>query len=161
MEMESMPESVYNDIVVMLEQGFSVREICDETGWPEDIVREIRHEAGFFGRVIDPLRGIDTDQMVEAYQKGEERVIDIAEAHGISVPKLYRVLALLGVPVRKHDPFVNKAKERRMDEAVAMYEAGYPWWQIEEDVGISQPTISKELHKRGVTLRRPRRGSNA
>lgn len=150
-----VPEDVYDEIVQMLKEGFTPNEISEETGWAKGTIRKIRREAGFYGRHIDPLRGLDTDAIVTEYREGE-RVLDICIKHEINSQKFYKILALIGEPLRTKDPTYQEARARAMEEAVQMYKDGWYIYDITEETGIGQVSLHKEVKKRDIPLRRPR-----
>jgi hypothetical protein len=80
----------------------------------------------------------------------------VAKHELTGVNTVYRVLRVMAEPARKYDPEKNADRERQMDEAVAMYEAGVMIRTIVSETGIPQPTLHHELHRRQVPLRSPR-----
>lgn len=142
------------EILAMHDQGFSPVAIAEEIDVSETYVRNVLQEEG-----IDTSRRITTlalkaEAVVEAYQ-ADKPVPDILAEFDITYARLYGILAEYDVPLRK----VAHAQARniQMDQAVKLYEDGIPLHKITEETGIHQPQIHAELHKRGVTLRRPRK----
>lgn len=144
------------EILDMLEMGIAVQEIALELGIHETTVYKLRREAGYEGPVKDPLEGVDFDKVIEEYERGD-RMQDITERHGLgSTTLIYKILATMGVPMRKYQKVLDAGWRRQLDEACALYEGGEMIRTIVKETGVPQPTLHKELHKRGIPLRQPR-----
>jgi len=150
-----MPEELYDEIVEWLKQGVPAREVAEEMGWSLGTIYKIRTENNIRGRLVDPLQGLDTDQIVEDYRVMKNR--EVMAKHDISHRRLFIILELVGEPTKKNHPEHQAAQARAIDEAMQMYKDGELLWVIEADTGLTQPTIHKHLHLRGVELRRDAR----
>ena len=148
-----LPPEVFTEIVEMLKQGFSTLEISEECGWSRGTIRKIRRAANV--ETTSKLWSYDTDGIAQAYIDGG-KLRDIAVKFEIDVSMIYKVLQAVGVPIRKYDPFVQEGRKRQLDEACAMYEAGYLIHEIEIECGVSQVMLHKEVRVRGIPFRRPR-----
>jgi hypothetical protein len=141
------------EIVDMLSNGIPPKQVALEMGMSQTAVRNVMKAQGLGpGKALrTPL--LDVQAIAEAYVRGDP-VPNILHEHDITYTKLYKVLGDLNIPIRKVAD--ADARKMRMDTAVQMYEAGAPLWQIKQETGVHQPTLTAELHKRGVPLRRPR-----
>lgn len=151
-----MAGHLYNEIVEMIKQGYTLTEISEEVGWATGTISKIRREAGFRGRIVDPLAHVDSDGLIEDYRKGEMTNLELAKKYQIRTQQIYKILSLYGEPVKRKDPTYQEARKLQLDDAVLMYEKGYLIWEITRETGVDQPTLHKELHLREVPLRRPR-----
>ena len=156
-EVRGMPQDIYDEIIELIKMEASIQEIAEETGWSSTTIRKIRREAGFRGRVIDPLAHIDTDQVVEDYRVMTNR--EVMDKHELRAKQLYKILVLVGEPLKSRDPVTNEARELQIAEAVQMYKDGFLLWEINRETGLDQPTLHKHLHLQGVTLRRDQKRS--
>ena len=143
-----------NEVLEMFDGGLNPSAIAQELNISEGTVRGVLKA---HGRELPghkrSTENVDTGAVVEAYN-GDVPAREILVTFGLTYTKLYHILEEAGVPIRK----VARAegKKRSMDEAVSLYEDGYPLYAIKEETGIAQPQLHAELHLRGVPLRRPR-----
>jgi hypothetical protein len=79
---------------------------------------------------------------------------EIAEKYDISTTSVYSVLSQLGIQPRRINREYLTAKKSRHDTAVQYYIDGWEIWRIEVETGVSQAPLYKELHIRGIKLRR-------
>lgn len=155
--MTQLPEEIYAEIVEMIKMGYGVDEIVEITGWSKGVIAKIRREANVLKTSMRCLLGVDVDGVVEWYAKGKTIKETCAE-FDINRHTLYAALTATGTPMRKYDTFRNEVVERRFDEAMEMYKKGYFLWQIFNETGVAASQMSRELHKRGIPLRRQFRG---
>lgn len=145
------------EIVRMRQAGLPREAVADEMNVSVGTVRNVEIAAG----IAQPreagspeILSDSVEQVIEKYNSGA-RVFDILREHNLTYTRLYKLLADNNVPVRK---IANAdARERQLDEAVAMYEQGVRIVEITSETGVNQPTLHAELHARGVELRRPRK----
>lgn len=140
------------EIVQMHQAKLSNVAIAEEMDVSVSTVKRVLKEAGLKAQPRDA--GLPIAQIIDEYQT-ERPIKAILGQFEISYTKLYMILAENDVPVRRDTQAI--ARERQLDEAVAMYKMGSPLYKIVADTGVSQPTLHAELHKREVPLRRPRK----
>lgn len=141
-------------IIELLAGDSSVTEVAEELGWNERTIRKIRREAIENGEiVVDSLAGVDQNAVIRDYN-GLMKIREICEKYELKPGQIYRILAIAGVEPRKYQSDRIRARERAIDEAVAMYNGDFKIHEIESETGISQVTLHKYLRLRGVKLRR-------
>lgn len=140
---------------------------------PEDIAEELEVSVPYLYRLLK-AQGVELDgggrkSIVESLSDGAKEVIianyqsrevpmsAVLVEFGLSYNQLYTLLRKEGIDVRKFIDQERATKKLRMDTAVQMYEDGAKLWLIEDETGILQPELHRELHRRGVELRRARK----
>ena len=154
-KIRGMMQGVYDDIVTMLQQGFSPQEVSEEAGWSIGTIYKIQRAEGIHGRHLAAIEHVDQDAFLQDY-RGGMRVVEVMTKYNLHSLAFYKLLTILGEPTRRRDPLNLEARKRQLDEAIAMYEQGFLIYEIESETGVAQPTLHKELHARGIPLRRPR-----
>jgi DNA invertase Pin-like site-specific DNA recombinase len=96
---------------------------------------------------------LDEDAIIQTYTDGVPAG-EILHVFSITYATLYRVLAAHDIKTRAAVNAPGRSKQ--LEAAVKLYEAGAPLWSILQETGISQPVLHNELHRLGVSLRRPR-----
>ena len=106
--------------------------------------------------ILDSMSEADIEAFALDYNS-DLKVHEIMDKWKIrSTKSFYDLLHLLQIPMRTTSKQHLEAKEKRILLAMDMYRKGYYIWEIEQETGIRQPEIHKELHRRDVPLRRPR-----
>lgn len=148
-----MDDAKVNEMGDMWDAGLNLTQIAQEMGTSTAVVRKALTLSGKTGFSEDDK--LEKDQeVINMYNEGLSiKVITLKQ--GISVTKLYNILAKHKVPIRSI--VQQPTRDRQLEEAVAMYEDGVVLHQIVSDTGVPQPTLHAELHRRGIKLRRPRR----
>lgn len=147
-------------------KGAPVSEIANEFGFSKITIYKTLKK---FGATLRPLteRGsgnsrLDmwddetTDQFIRDYSDGILKVNQILEKYDIGAPTLYTLLTILNIPSRKMSATLLEARDRRMDQAVKLYQEGHQIWTIEEETHICSTMLYRELYHRGVRLRNKR-----
>lgn len=137
------------EVVQMHQQGMKATAIAVELEISPSAVRAVLRK----NAPPVPIKVLDEDAIVEAYL-GSVPVADILKEHGTSYATLYKVLAAHDVQTRA--AISAPGRQKQLEAAVALYKSGSPLWTILQETGISQPVLHNELHKQGITLRRPR-----
>src|SRR3972149_11319008 len=123
-KIRGMMQGVYDDVVTMLQQGFSSQEISEETGWSIGTIYKIQRQEGIHGRLVSVIDRVDQNAFLEDYRNPEMRIVEIMTKHDLHVQAFYKLLLILGEPPRRKDPLRLEARKRQLDEAIAMYEQG-------------------------------------
>lgn len=148
--------------------GRSWQSIADEQGIDRRTLRSALRRAGSV--VVDDRRGVGPRR---AARLGEEQVRDLharrlggetaaalaAEA-GVKVATLRKALAQAGYPpvVLRHGRPTCNLPAADVAAAVAQHEQGRPWSAIAAGLGVSQPTLLKEVRRAGHSTKRVRKG---
>lgn len=106
--------------------------------------------------IVDDLDDDAKELLIRVYQTREVPLSSVLAEFGMSYNQMYTLLRREGVDVREFIDNERETKKVRMDIAVKMYEEGARLWLIEDETGIHQPELHRELHKRGIELRRYR-----
>lgn len=98
--------------------------------------------------------------MVDYYEE-KMTIWNIAEKYGefgiTGPPALYAMLRRLGKKPRRLEEEIKQSRRDAMTHAIQLYnETDIPIYTIVAETGVDQPSLHKELHRRGVTLRRVR-----
>lgn len=139
----------------MRQEGIAVAEIASELGVSTPAVYKVLKEY----QVETPISKADealADEAVAGYLS-KERTASLLERLGISTTKLYKLLRARGIDPQEHKQGRKDKRLEKLEEAVQLYIAGVSIWQISQDTGVNVATLNKELHVRGVPLRRPRK----
>lgn len=104
--------------------------------------------------IVEDLDDDVKEEIIRVYQTREVPLSVVLAQYGMSYNQMYTLLRREGVDIRKFIDHERTTKKHRMDIAVQMYEDGAKLWLIEDETGIRQPEMHKELHIRGVALRR-------
>jgi len=136
--------------------------IAQEFGCSEPTVRLILKEQGIeFSRpgrpsIEDSISPESLEELLKEYSSTDESAVKIAERWGISVTKLFGLLAKYNIPTRNKTPEMMTGKKSRMDLAMAMYQNHDIFvWEITKETGYSSLAIIEEVHKRDIPMRRP------
>ncbi len=123
------------------------------------LLKEQGVELGKAGRrsAVDMLDEEDKQVIIANYQSREIPMSAVLGEYGLSYNQMYTLLRKEGVEIRRHIDGERESKILRLNTAVQMYEDGALLWLIEDETGIHQPELHRELHKRNVTLRRARK----
>lgn len=92
------------------------------------------------------------DELSHMYARGD-RVADICAQFSLSVNTFYHLLRELGIPTRTQSPEALSGFQVALDKAVQLYKEGFPYWKIESETGVSQQSLVRALHKRGIQMR--------
>lgn len=154
----AMDEQDEFDILNMYQQGVSVDTIADEFGYDKKTVYRLLRSKGVLkekGRysILDKFSEETLNEFTKDYITGM-KMRDMCEKYDISSPSVYAVLSQLGIQPRTLNREYLTAKKSQMDQAVQFYIDGWELWRIEVETGVSQPSLHKQLHIRGVKLRR-------
>lgn len=146
------------EIENLIEMLIPVRQIAEECFVSTSTVYNVRRAMGIHGRIpgLTLADKLPADDIVQQY-RNEVPIRKMCEEHGVSPTVIYAVLQKAGEPIRKYSSIYQEARKRRMDEAVEMYKAGMFVHEIVEASGVHQPVLHKELRRRGVPLRAPRK----
>lgn len=147
----ALSEAIKEEVQEMLRADMPVSYIHEETGVSTSVIYSIRRQLGLGRR--DVLSGKDTDGLLKRYVETDIPVTTLCREHGITVNKLYQLLDASNTPKRRGADH-QKARKAQLDQAVQMYIEGTYYWEILRDTGVTQPSLTAELHKRGVPLRR-------
>lgn len=145
------------EMLVMSKDGFSATDIARETGLNVQTVYRTLSINGLGKR--DTISNVPSDELpklIERYRNPNESVTEILADFNISAATLYEILRASGVPTRAKAAEDDKAN--KLDDAIAMYNANEPIWKISNATGVSGYKLNMELHRRGLPLRRDRRG---
>ena len=146
-----MEEDKIQEILLMHDAGITPANIAAELNASVQTVRRLLKERG--REPLSKVKPLDEEGIAKAYQAGES-VPKILKDFHINYGVLYRVLQENEVPLRKVAG--ASVTNMRIERAVELYLAGAPLWSIKQETGVPQPTLHAELHKREITLRRPR-----
>jgi hypothetical protein len=87
-------------------------------------------------------------QLLQDYQQGAT-IKDLVARYAISKTSVLSLLHAHGVPLRAH----RRLTEEEVDEAAALYRAGWSLVKIGQQLGVDDETIRGRLHRAGVTMR--------
>lgn len=90
----------------------------------------------------------DRDKAVCQDYKDKVPVLNIMDAHGISVTEVYRIIGESGIP-RRNAPR-GLGRKAKYDGPVQDYEDGKPVGLILASYGISSATLYAALRRRGI-----------
>ena len=140
-----------DEVLRMFDSGATVNMIANELEMSETSVRHLLTENG---RTLARRRGSkDEDVIVEKYLEGRS-IPEILTEEGISYPTLYAILKRKNIPLRKTER--REGSDAATIQALELYKAGVPLWQITRDTGVQQPALHTAVHNAGIPLRRPR-----
>jgi len=148
-----MEEGVKHEIAAMWDAGMTIPAIANELGTSAQTIRNLLKSLGKDTSRAAKKPAVDEVAVCEEYTAWRP-IPEILKKHDISYTILYRILREGKVTLRKVSE--TEITNVRLDRAVDLYIAGSPLWAIKQETGVAQPTLHAELHKRGVTLRRPR-----
>src|SRR3989304_7574169 len=69
-KIRGMMQGVYDDVVTMLQQGFSSQEISEETGWSMGTIYKIQRTEGIHGRLVSAIDRVGQNSFLEDYRGG-------------------------------------------------------------------------------------------
>ncbi len=146
------------EIREMVEGGMSVTAIAEELELSASHVSKLISALGLGDAktrrtALSRLSPEDVQRIISLYLDNAPVGI-ICTDWGLSYNALYKLLGDNGVELRAHSVASTEVKNQRMDAAVRMYEAGARLYDIEEETGIRQPQLHRELHKRKIPLRK-------
>lgn len=150
---KTSPE-IRQEIVAFRRVNNSAYEIARELGISVQTVYRVLREEGvqpLTGRVTSHLSNVEIGNLIERYLK-HENVDAIRRDANISLVTLYQILDDAGVP-RRHEQ-ISEERRQALDDAVSMYQDDRLIWEIIEATGVSTSTLTAELHKRKIPLRR-------
>lgn len=158
----AVSDEVKEEIVAMRGKGgLMPADIAKELGLTTQLVYNVLNEAGMSAAVVTnirqhrstPLDSPAIDALIRRYQDGDN-VSKIAEDAEISIPFMYDILREHGISTRQAAQL--EGRQQAIEDACVMYKEGEPLWKINEATHVSNFTLNRELHKRGIPLRRPR-----
>lgn len=154
----ALAPQVKEEILAMDDEGLKPADIAKELDIRPTTIYRVLQEAGR-GKTdgFNSDRQFTGQEIVTAISMYQERasVTDICEKVGMTPTKLYAILREAGIPTRTQ--VENETREQREMDALTMYRAGKPYYEIVEATGLSTFTINKLLHAAGEPLRRPRK----
>lgn len=109
--------------------------------------------SGRYG-ILDRLSSREVEEIVDAYRGNVVTIVEICARYNLTREQLFRILAVMEVPLRSFSKESLESRKRRLDEAVSMYQQGRKLSQIKVDTGIDDHTLYVELAKRKVVRRR-------
>lgn len=152
------------ELRAMVEGGMSVTAIAQElnvsTGYISKLIAQLKLGKAMRRSALSRLSDEEREEAVKMYLDGAP-VQAILHEFNLNYNAFYKLLSEENVEMRQRSESAKADRKLRMDHAVALYEEGLPLWQIERDTGLRQPQIHRELHLRGVPLRRQRRAEAA
>lgn len=154
-----MPHDL-EEIRSMVEGGMSSAAIAEELGVSPGRVSQLLSAMGLSDSVkrkssVTRLTEEDVQDAVAMYESGAP-VAAIILKHGLNYNAFYKMLSTRGIEFRERSESGRETRKQRKDLAVKMYLKGISLAQIEIESGIRQPEIHRELHIRGIPLRRSR-----
>lgn len=154
----ALAPQVKEEILAMDDEGLKPADIAKELDIRPTTVYRVLQESGR-GKTdgFNSDRKFTGEEIVTAISMYQDRasVTDICEKVGMTPTKLYATLREAGIPTRTQ--IENETREQREMDALTMYRAGKPYYEIVETTGLSTFTINKLLHAAGEPLRRPRK----
>lgn len=106
--------------------------------------------------VVERMGPDNVAEFLERYE-GEEPAIQLIADYGITYPQMYELLEACGVEPRRRRNVNKDARAMQVEHALRLYmETDMTLAAIFEETGIHQPVLHREIHSRGVPLRRPR-----
>lgn len=149
------------EIKQMVKGGMSVTAIAEEVGLTPGRISQIVNAMGLSDSVqrksvLNRLTSEQVEEIVQMYQQGDPVAMIIVK-YGLNYNAFYKLLSDEGVEYRQRGPEQKKIRDKRMDIAIGLYRQGLNLYQIEIETGIRQPQLHRELHRRGVPLRRGRK----
>jgi hypothetical protein len=145
------------EIVRMIRAQIPTVEIAKEMHASKWTVYAIAREHGLeltkMPSRMEMMQDMEVDLIIEDYAARGLPIHEITLEHEISVETLYELLAARGIPLRRTTRSESVARMMQYDRAIEMYKEGWAYAFIQEEVGISQPSLNKELRKRNVPLR--------
>jgi len=145
----------------MVEGGMSVAAIAEELDVSSARISQLVHALGLGDSVkrkssLSRLTPEDIADAIAMYQDGQP-VAAIIMKHKLNYNSFYKLLGDQGIEMRDRGPEGKDLRKDRLDLAVSLYERGISLYSIEVETGIRQPEVHRELHKRGIQLRRTSR----
>lgn len=157
-------DEVRDEIIAMSKVGgFTVDDISEETGASASTVSRVlaildtsslTHESGLNTNEVGSLESATFVRIAQRYTNGD-LVNTICDEEKITIQQMYAVIREAGIETRSQSQDRERAK--RMEDAIRMYVAGSPLWEINTATEISTFALNREIHKRGIPLRRPRK----
>lgn len=158
----ALSDEVKDEIIAMRTKGgLMPTDIAKELALSSQSVYNTLVEAGLAGANVEHVRvsratsltSDEIDNLIFRYQR-EDNVSEICDDLNISIPYMYDVLRDHGIKTRQATQM--EERQQRIDDACTMYKNNEPLHRINRATGISNFTLNRELHKRGIPLRRPR-----
>jgi len=143
------------------EEGLSIDTLSQEYAYPKKLIYKefaLKGEIFHTGQrsTLEKMDAADVEAMVGEYLDWVPLRV-IMEKYNIGhLGVIYNMLTLFKIPPRTQSKDYLLAKKGLMDEAVNMYEKGFPIWQICEACSVDPAKLYKELHFRGVKIGRKR-----
>ena len=161
--MPRVSEEVKQEVVDFAAKGVPVSEIADELGVSTSYVYKVLGQSGASGEyggpgirktLLDMLGPEVVDELVLDYKAGMA-IREIVGKYSLAAPAtIYAILAAVGVETRINSKEMKAGKILQLETAIKMYKDGTPYWKILQETGISNGVLNKELHARGIRLRR-------
>lgn len=156
-----LPDDLVEEICEMARAGIRVVAISHETGASVPIIYQIIRGA----EIALPSKEVrhTPEQIADAIERYlfGDKPNKIREDCDMTVGEFYRYVREAGIEPSERAQNVQTERKRLLDVAVDMYlNTSALVWEICEETGVSQPTLTQELHRRKVPLRRPRRLSS-
>lgn len=158
----SVSDEVKEEVIAMRTRGqLMPTDIARELSLSSQTVYNILSEAGLSGANVTnvrvsratPLSDDEIGKLITRYVN-DENVSELCDEFRISIPYMYDILRDHGVSTRQAAQ--QEQRQQKIDDAVTMYRNNEPLHRIHQATGISNFTLNRELHKRGIPLRRPR-----
>jgi transposase len=150
-------------IVEMATNGHGVDTIAEELGWSKRTIIGVLRKAGMTAightkNILDLFSAEKLEQFRVDYEEARLPTRALVDKYNMSGPSVvYHLVSELGLTPRQWKTSPGNHKEDMLRRAVQLY-IDYPQMslrQIVEETGVSQPTISAELRRQKVQLRRP------
>jgi hypothetical protein len=158
-----IPDDVRDEICEMARNKIGIVDISNETGVAVPTIYSILRTAEVALPQSQGETELTAEQQVElldGYLNGEKSS-DLRDRYNLTVAQFYKLLNAAGIQPGTRAAGKKSAREEAMDVAVALYaNHEIPLWKITQETGINQPTLTAEIHKRQLPLRRPRRSAD-
>ena len=157
------PEDKIAIAQLYVEGGASVQDIADEWDVTKDTIYRVLRETGAIEKgthsnMLDDWDETKLEAFRHDYYNEMMPIRDLAKKYGLKTKQsVYFILDKLGLTPRTMKSEQLEGRKMAMDHAVKLYDTtNLPIRLIVEETGVHQPDLHRELHSRGITLRRNR-----
>jgi transposase len=153
---------VKEEILGMHEEGMLTQDIATELDLALTTTYRVLQSLGLKPNkpdtrtVIERMGPDNVSEFLERYE-GDEPAIQLIADYGLTYPQMYELLEACGVQPRRRRNVNKDARAMQLEHALRLYaNTDMTLAAIFEETGIHQPVLHREIHARGIPLRRPR-----
>ena len=154
-------EEVEQQVAEMFRGGMGIDAIMNELLIARSTVYTVLRRKGLKAQADRPsIVDRYSEAELEAFRKDYDAGValtDLAARYQLhNASAIYNLMYEMGIIPRTKTAKYLQGRQLMFDHAVKLYEEGWALWYIHQETGINPMSLNKELHKRGVVLRRDR-----